>query len=138
MTTGITALNRNEGDVRGWPKVILQLEAAIVLATAVFIYRQTGSGWLLFAILFLAPDLTMLGYLWNRRTGAAVYNAGHSYALPAALGALGYFAGEPLAISLALIWIAHIGFDRMIGYGLKYATAFQHTHLGLGSTTQAP
>ena len=30
----------------------------------------------------------------------------------------------------ALIWAAHIGFDRALGYGLKYPTSFGETHLG--------
>ena len=129
---------RKDDDVRGWPKMILRAEAAIVLVAALIIYRQLSSGWLLFAILFLTPDLAMLGYLRNRRTGAALYNIGHTYVLPAALGGYGYISGDSLSISLALIWIAHIGFDRLLGYGLKYGTAFQHTHLGRVGTTQAP
>jgi Domain of unknown function (DUF4260) len=123
---------RIDGDVRGTPRVILRLEAAIILVAALVAYAQVGSGWILFAVLFLIPDLSMLGYLLGRRIGAAVYNVGHSYILPAALGSYGYLAADRLAVSVALIWIAHIGFDRLIGYGLKYATAFHHTHLGLG------
>ncbi len=34
-----------------------------------------------------------------------------------------------LFVSLALVWFAHIGFDRMVGYGLKYPTDFFDTHL---------
>jgi len=132
MTTTTPLPNRIDGDVRGIPRLILQLEAAIVLVAALIVYAQVGSGWILFAVLFLIPDLSMLGYLIDRRMGAAIYNIGHSYILPAALGSYGYLAADRLAVSVALIWIAHIGFDRLIGYGLKYATAFHHTHLGLG------
>jgi hypothetical protein len=123
---------RQDGDVRGGPKVILRLEGALVLAVASFIYDQIGSGWALFAILFLVPDVSMLGYLLGRRIGAAIYNSCHNYILPTALGSYGYFAANHIAISVALIWIAHIGFDRLVGYGLKYGSAFRHTHLGLG------
>jgi hypothetical protein len=31
---------------------------------------------------------------------------------------------------MALIWLAHIGMDRMLGYGLKYSGGFKDTHLG--------
>ena len=134
-TTNEAESSQEGGDVRGAPNLILRVEAAIILLAATIIYSQIGIGWILFVVLFLVPDLTMLGYLVNRRMGAAVYNAGHTYILPAALGSYGYLSGGHIAISVALIWIAHIGFDRVLGYGLKYTTAFHHTHLGLGSRT---
>jgi len=133
ITTSEAGSSQEGGDVRGAPNLILRMEAAVVVLAATIIYSQIGNGWILFVVLFLVPDLTMLGYLVNRRIGAAVYNAGHAYILPAALGGYGYLSGGHIAISVALIWIAHIGFDRVLGYGLKYTTAFHHTHLGLGS-----
>jgi len=102
-----------------------------MLIAAAAAYGAWGSGWGLFAALFLVPDISMLGYLAGPRVGAACYNAGHSYLGPALLGAAGLGVGQPLAVAIALIWVAHIGFDRMLGYGLKYSTAFGHTHLGL-------
>ena len=72
----------------------------------------------------------MLGYLGGPRFGAAAYNAFHSYPLPAALGIVGLLAGAPLAVGVALVWFAHIGMDRMLGYGLKYPIGFGDTHLG--------
>jgi Domain of unknown function (DUF4260) len=119
------------GAVFGAPRTILRLEAAAVLAFAITAYAFTGASWWLFAALFLVPDLSMLGYLSGPRIGAAMYNAGHSYIGPAMIGAIGYWGNTPIPIALALIWIAHIGFDRSIGYGLKYATAFKHTHFGI-------
>jgi hypothetical protein len=119
------------GVVQGAPRLLLRLEGAVVLAGAVWCYAQVGAGWALFALLFLVPDLSMLGYLAGPRIGAASYNAGHSYALPAGLAGAGVLGGWPVAVSLALIWVAHIGFDRAIGYGLKYPSGFGHTHLGL-------
>ena len=61
---------------------------------------------------------------------AAVYNAFHSYPLPAVLAAYGLLGGLPLTLGVALVWFAHIGMDRAVGYGLKYPTAFGDTHLG--------
>jgi hypothetical protein len=117
------------GVAAGAPRIILRLEGAVVLAAAALAYARIGGGWAMFAVLFLAPDVFMLGYLGGRRIGAAVYNAGHTYIAPAALAAYGVFQAQPLALEIALIWIAHIGFDRLLGYGLKYQTAFGHTHL---------
>jgi hypothetical protein len=117
------------GTVTGAPKIILQLEAAGVLVAAVIAYAWNGRGWLIFALLFLVPDISMLGYLGGRRLGAGIYNLAHTYVLPAALAAYGLYQSQPLALDLALIWIAHIGFDRLLGFGLKYETAFRHTHL---------
>ena len=112
------------------PRVLLRLEGAAVLALAVAGYRASGGNWWLFALLLLAPDLAALGYLAGNRVGAATYNLAHTYALPLALLAYGLWGPSTLALSLALIWLAHIGMDRMVGYGFKYATGFKDTHLG--------
>ena len=120
-----------EGFVTAAPAVILRIEGSLVFAAACAAYAWIGGGWGLFALLFLAPDLSMLGYLAGRTVGAVGYNIGHSYILPAVLGVTGIVLAQPLLVSLALIWVAHIGFDRMLGYGLSYPTAFGHTHLGV-------
>jgi hypothetical protein len=117
--------------VSGGPNAILRLEGLAALVLAVLGFQRLGGSWLLFAELFLLPDLSMLGYLAGRRLGAAAYNIAHSYIGPALLGALGAALVSPTAMQVALIWAAHIGFDRLLGYGLKYPTAFGDTHLGL-------
>ena len=116
--------------VAGGPRLLLQAEGAALLAASSLGYAALGGNWLLFAVLFLSPDLSMLGYLAGPRIGAALYNAAHTTVAALALGATGWALGNTLAIELALILAAHIGFDRMLGYGLKYASAFGHTHLG--------
>ena len=121
----------NTGFVTAAPKAILRLEGAAVLAAASAAYAQVGTGWALFALLFLVPDLSMFGYLLGRRIGAAAYNLGHSYVLPVILAAASYLPSQHHLLGPALIWVAHIGFDRLLGYGLKYPTAFGHTHLGV-------
>jgi hypothetical protein len=118
------------GTVSGIPLVLLRLEGAAVLVAATFAYSALGGHWALFAGLFLVPDLSMLGYLGGRRLGAAAYNAGHSYLGPAALAAFAVAASMPVLLGIACIWLAHIGFDRLLGVGLKYATSFGDTHLG--------
>ena len=111
------------------PAAMLRGEGAAMLAGSVFLYWMNGGSWWLFALLLLAPDVSMLGYLVGPRVGAALYNAFHSYPLPTALGIVGLLAGAPLVVSVALVWFAHIGMDRLMGYGLKYPTDFKDTHL---------
>lgn len=112
------------------PSALLRVEGATVLAGSALLYWLNGGSWWLFALLLLAPDASMLGYLGGPRLGAAIYNVFHSYPLPAVLAAFGLLGGSPLAVSLALVWFAHIGMDGLAGYGLKYPTAFEDTHLG--------
>ena len=116
--------------VIGMPLILLRLEGAAVLAASVYAWHLTGNSWLVFGLLFLTPDLAMLGYLAGPRAGAIAYNLVHSYAIVAPIGAIGLLAGSPMAVAAALILAGHIGFDRMLGYGLKYPDAFGHTHLG--------
>ncbi|MEW6100343.1 MAG: DUF4260 domain-containing protein [Pseudomonadota bacterium] len=120
-----------EGATAGGVRWLLRLEGAAVLALALWAYHQHAAGWGLFAAAFLAPDLSFLGYLAGPRVGARLYNTAHSYLGPAACLALGLLAAVPWAVPAALIWAAHIGFDRALGYGLKYPSGFRHTHLGL-------
>lgn len=119
-------MNAATGSVRTW----LRLEGLAVLVAAVFFYRHGGASWVLFAVLFLVPDLSLLGYLAGSRIGAAAYNVAHSYLLPLLLLIVSVLAGRRVLAPYALIWMAHIGFDRMVGYGLKYPWGFGDTHLG--------
>jgi hypothetical protein len=117
------------GQTTGGVRALLQTEGAALLLVSLFAYEYAGGAWLWFAILFLVPDLSMLGYIAGARVGALVYNAAHSSLGPLAASiALVVFGRHDLA-PYVIIWFAHIGFDRMLGYGLKYATAFGDTHL---------
>jgi len=111
------------------PRWLLRTEGGVLLGTVLLAWALSGGSWWLFALLLLAPDLSALGYLVNVRVGAATYNLVHTQVLPVLLLALGYFSGHQLLIELALIWLAHIGLDRLAGFGLKYPTKFQDTHL---------
>jgi hypothetical protein len=112
------------------PRSFLRLEGALVLCAAALGYALLGASWWLFFALLLVPDVFMAGYLFGPRVGALLYNAGHTYALPIVLGAGGAGLGSPLLGAIALIWTAHIGLDRALGYGLKHASGFRDTHLG--------
>jgi len=111
------------------PAVLLRLEEGFLLATIVAVYSHFHFSWLLFAVLLLTPDLFMLGYLANPRIGSALYNLGHWIVLPLILLAVSYIESLPILAAISLIWFAHITFDRMLGYGLKYPTFFKDTHL---------
>lgn len=110
------------------PKRLLRLEGAALFLAATLLYGLLGAGWPLYALLLLAPDLFALGYLRDPRTGAALYNLGHNLLWPLALVSIGLAAGG-LPLALGLIWLAHIGLDRALGYGFKYPDRFGHTHL---------
>ena len=129
IMTDISQSASNDGIVKGTPNLLLRAEGATALAFATWFYSQQGYGWLMFAVLFFAPDIFMLGFLGGNKLGAHIYNIGHTYVVPGIVLAAGWFAASPLAIAIALIWIGHIGFDRILGYGLKYDRGFKFTHL---------
>jgi hypothetical protein len=110
------------------PRLLLHLEGAAVLITALIFYGQNGYSWWLFALLLLAPDLSALGYLHSQAIGSLCYNVVHTTVLPIALALLSLLLGMDLGLQLALIWLAHIGMDRSVGYGLKYPDGFKITH----------
>jgi hypothetical protein len=111
------------------PAWLLRAEEAALLVAAVFLYAHLHFSWLLFAVLFLAPDLFMLGYLANPRIGSALYNLGHFIFVPLALSGIALATRQPVLVAIAIVWFSHIGFDRMLGYGLKYPAHFKDTHL---------
>ena len=82
-----------------------------------------------FFVCFFLPDLSMLGYLRGPKVGSYFYNWVHTYVTPAVLGLLS-LRDWHVGLLTALVWGAHIGFDRMLGYGLKYPGGFHETHLG--------
>ncbi len=116
--------------VSGGPRTLLRLEGLAVLVASAVAYHLVQGSWPLFALLFLAPDLAMVGYLAGPRAGAVAYNTTHTYLGPAALAGAMAAGALPAQWELCQIWSAHAGMDRALGYGLKYATAFGDTHLG--------
>jgi hypothetical protein len=125
-----TAATGTTGTVTGGVRTLLRLEGLTLLAAMTLVYAVWGDTWWLYVVLFLAPDLSFAGYLAGPRVGALIYNAAHSYMAPMALMVGGILFWPPPASSIAMIWLAHIGFDRALGYGLKYSAGFGLTHLG--------
>ena len=125
-----TAKTEATGAVTGGLRILLRLEGLTLFAGMTLLYAVWGGSWWVYAILFLAPDLSFAAYLADPKTGAIVYNVAHSYMAPVALMTSGFALASPLVLSIAMIWMAHIGIDRALGYGLKYAAGFGFTHLG--------
>jgi hypothetical protein len=119
------------GVTQGTVRLVLRLEGLCVLIAAASAYSRFGLGWGTFALYFLTPDISLFGYLWNAKVGAISYNLAHSYIGAIVCVAAGVFLPAPAVVAAGLIWCAHIGFDRALGFGLKYADGFRVTHLGL-------
>lgn len=130
LSTDKMGMSMDSGYAKGGVKAMLQFEGLALLLAALLAYAQFGIGWKWFAIFFLAPDLSFFFFLFGPRIGAIAYNTVHSTIGPIVVLIAAYFALAPLLPSIGLIWIAHIGFDRALGFGLKYATGFGDTHLG--------
>jgi hypothetical protein len=110
-------------------KNLLKLEelAEMLAAAVVFAYLPYAWWWL--PVLFLVPDLSMLGYLVGPRTGAFCYNLAHHKALALSVGLAGWWLAQPLLLLAGTVLLFHSAFDRLMGYGLKYNTGFRDTHL---------
>jgi hypothetical protein len=129
-TASNEAGRQTTGAVSGGVRTLLRLEGLTLFASMTLLYAVWGGSWWIYGVLFLAPDLSFLGYLAGPKAGAIAYNAMHSYMGPMAMMTVGFGFAPPLVLSIAIIWLAHIGLDRALGYGLKYAAGFGFTHLG--------
>jgi len=118
------------GYVTGNLRWLLKLEGLAIFLFSLMAYEFMGFAWGTFVLVFFIPDLAILAYFHSPKVGAIAYNIMHSYVLPLMLFAYGFFVSSSLADQLAIIWIAHIGFDRALGFGLKYSRGFRYTHFG--------
>ncbi len=107
-------------------------EGAIVFLAGLglFLHTQTGLAWWIVIAIFFVPDISVAAYLLGRKVGAFGYNLVHIYAFGAALYVIGLISGLPMIVATGALWLAHSGFDRMLGYGLKSTEGFSVTHLG--------
>ncbi|MGE7758755.1 DUF4260 domain-containing protein [Peribacillus sp. NPDC097895] len=110
-------------------KNFLHIEGLMVLLATIFIYSSYEFSWSIFLLLILSPDVSMLAYLINERIGAKVYNLFHTYTLSIFTILLAVFLKSDALMMIGLIWTAHIGMDRLLGYGLKYTSSFKATHI---------
>ena len=110
--------------------MLLRLEGAAAIGASIALYTAAATDWLPFVILLILPDLSIAAYLRGPKAGALIYNLVHNWALAGALFGLWFLLGEPLLFVAGAALTAHVGLDRLLGYGLKYPTSFQDTHLG--------
>lgn len=111
------------------PRLLLHLEGIAVLLGTGIAFHLLGYAWSTLVLFILTPDITFLGFIGGKRVGSLIYNLAHTYAGPIAFGVWSFSAENSIAIQASLIWLAHIGMDRMLGYGLKYPSAFTNTHM---------
>jgi hypothetical protein len=112
-------------------KNLLKIEEFLLFGLALFLFSGLDYSWSWYALLFLTPDLSMLGYLANPRLGAWTYNLVHHKGISVALYLLGYLLSGPWLMLAGTVLLGHSSLDRVFGYGLKYSDAFQNTHLGV-------
>jgi len=136
MTETTTATTAGTGAAMGGVKILLRLEGLALFIGMTLLYGIWDGSWWVYVILFLVPDISFAAYLAGPKFGALVYNAAHSYLGPMALMTTGFASGEPLTLSIAMIWLAHIGIDRALGFGLKLPSGFKHTHLDVIGTSR--
>lgn len=110
-------------------KNLIRLEEFALFLLSIFLYSQVSYAWWLFPVLFLLPDLSMLGYLISPKAGATFYNIVHHRALSLTLLSAGYYANNEQIMLCGIILFSHSTLDRVLDYGLKYPDAFKHTHL---------
>jgi hypothetical protein len=132
MGTGMTEIASADaaGAATGGVRTVLRLEGLALFIGMTLLYYVWDGDWWVYAALFFVPDISFAAYLSGPRFGAMIYNAVHSYLGPMTMMTTGFATASPLILSIAMIWLAHIGFDRALGYGLKYMTGFSFTHLG--------
>ena len=112
-------------------KNLTRLEELFLGVLSFYLFLNLHYAWWWFFLLLLAPDLSMAGYLISPRAGATTYNLVHHRAVSVVLFILGGLLQVSWLQAGALILLGHSSFDRALGYGLKYADSFQHTHLGM-------
>ena len=112
-------------------KNLIKLEELFLFGLALFLFSRLEYSWGWYALLFLTPDLSILGYLANPKIGAWTYNLVHHKGVAVALYVLGYLLSVPWLMFVGTILLGHSSLDRVFGYWLKFPDAFQNTHLGV-------
>lgn len=114
----------------------LKIEELAMFLAGIFAFSFLSFEWWWFLVLFLVPDIGMIGYALGNKTGAAVYNLWHHKGIAIAIGIAGIILGNEILQLTGIILFSHASFDRMLGYGLKYYRGFKFTHLGeIGNIT---
>jgi len=113
-----------------WVRRWLRAEGIAAFAAGGAAWLALGADWPWFFVLLLVPDVSMAGYLRGPHLGAIAYNVVHNWATGLAVLGVGFAVNVPGLMLVGVLLVAHTGIDRALGYGLKYPTSFQDTHLG--------
>ena len=111
-------------------KILLKLEDLAKLLVAYSLSLYLGYSWWVYLAWLLAPDLSMIGYLFGTKAGAWLYNFFHHQGVAIVVGLAGLYLGIDWLQLAGLILFGHSAMDRALGYGLKFSNSFKHTHLG--------
>lgn len=113
-------------------KYVIKLEELAMTLLAIYFLEKysLGFSWWVWALLFFAPDISMLGYLINTRVGAFTYNLFHHKGVALVVAVSGYWMNNEWLTATGILLFAHASFDRIWGYGLKFGDNFKNTHLG--------
>ena len=109
--------------------------AAVGLAAAglgIYVVVTRQASWWPLVVFAIAPDLTFVlsfgaglqrGQLHPR--AVPFYNAAHRFWAPSVLVLLAFVLHADAWLAAGLAWVAHIGFDRSLGFGLRTPEGFQ-------------
>lgn len=111
-------------------KSVVSLENSGLFALSVYLFSLLDFSWWWFPVLLLLPDLSMIGYVFGNKSGAILYNIFHHQGIAILVYFSGIYLENELVQLVGIILFAHSVMDRIFGYGLKYFTGFQDTHLG--------
>lgn len=111
-------------------KTVLKLEEAALFILGIFLFNRLSYEWWWFLVLILAPDLSMIGYVFGNKIGGLLYNIFHHKGIALLIYAVGLYLSIEVVQLAGIILFSHSAMDRIFGYGLKYEKGFKHTHLG--------
>lgn len=111
-------------------KTVLKLEEAALFILGIFLFNRLNYEWWWFLVLILAPDLSMIGYIFGNKIGAFAYNLFHHKGIALLIYAIGYYLSIESIQLTGIVLFSHSAMDRVFGYGLKYEKGFKYIHLG--------
>ena len=111
-------------------KLILKWEELALFVLSTYALYGMHVQWWVYLLLFLGPDISMLGYAVGNRAGAISYNLFHHKGIAIVFFIAGWLSGIWVLQVIGIVLFGHSCMDRVFGYGLKYFTGFKFTHLG--------
>ncbi|MFY0713264.1 DUF4260 domain-containing protein [Seonamhaeicola sp. NFXS20] len=109
---------------------LLKIEELLMFVLGIYLFSNLDFSWWWFLVLILTPDIGMLGYLFNTKTGAITYNLFHHKGIAIIVYLVGAYSNNQTLQLIGIVLFSHASLDRIFGYGLKYSNAFNNTHLG--------